>query len=322
MNRRSRRRVSVVGVAAPLTSVTCSFRFEAAHTLAWHPGKCRNLHGHSYRLDVTVSGPLDGNGVVIDFDRLHEIVDREVVGQWDHRDLNQVLDNPTAELLAHRAWELLTDAGVTLSALRLWETDDLVGGADRRRTAPDHGRSSGPPVGWPRLDGVHGHGPPGVGIAPLALTFDYGQRHRTELDRSAGVAGHFRSEHLVVTLDTSAWGGSALTDPSIDIPAGGDADDGIPVTYVPARNSIFLAVALGVAEARGLDAVWIGVNAIDYSGYPDCRPEFIEAFRGVAATGQKRGVEGRAHRHPDPADRIDQGGDRPHWVWSSTRPWA
>ena len=129
------------------------------------------------------------------------------------------------------------------------------------------------------------------GSPPLALTFDYGQRHRTELDRSAGVAGHFRSEHLVVTLDTSAWGGSALTDPSIDVPAAG-AGGGIPVTYVPARNSIFLAVALGVAEARRLDAVWIGVNAIDYSGYPDCRPEFIEAFRGVAATGQKRGVEG------------------------------
>jgi 7-cyano-7-deazaguanine synthase len=136
----------------------------------------------------------------------------------------------------------------------------------------------------------------------LALTFDYGQRHRTELDRSAGVAGHYRSEHLVVHLDTTAWGGSALTDPSIDVPAatparadgadGGSDGPGIPVTYVPARNSIFLAVALGVAEARNLDAVWIGVNAIDYSGYPDCRPEFIEAFRGVAATGQKRGVEG------------------------------
>ena len=127
--------------------------------------------------------------------------------------------------------------------------------------------------------------------APMALTFDYGQRHRTELDRAAGVAGHFRSEHLVVRLDTSAWGGSALTDPSIAVPTGG-TEEGIPVTYVPARNSIFLSVALGVAEARGLDAVWIGVNAIDYSGYPDCRPEFIEAFRGVAATGQKRGVEG------------------------------
>jgi 7-cyano-7-deazaguanine synthase len=127
--------------------------------------------------------------------------------------------------------------------------------------------------------------------APMALTFDYGQRHRTELDRAAGVAGHYRSEHLVVRLDTSAWGGSALTDPSIAVPTGG-SEGGIPVTYVPARNSIFLSVALGVAEARGLDAVWIGVNAIDYSGYPDCRPEFIDAFRGVAATGQKRGVEG------------------------------
>jgi 7-cyano-7-deazaguanine synthase len=132
--------------------------------------------------------------------------------------------------------------------------------------------------------------------APLvALTFDYGQRHRTELDRAAGVAGHFRSDHLVVELDTTAWGGSALTDRSIEIPVSG-ADDGIPSTYVPARNSIFLSVALGVAEARDLDAVWIGVNAIDYSGYPDCRPEFIEAFRGVASTGQKRGVEG------DPVD--------------------
>jgi 7-cyano-7-deazaguanine synthase len=128
--------------------------------------------------------------------------------------------------------------------------------------------------------------------APLvALTFDYGQRHRTELDRAAGVAGHYRSDHLVVELDTTAWGGSALTDRSMEIPVSGE-DDGIPATYVPARNSIFLSVALGVAEARDLDAVWIGVNAIDYSGYPDCRPEFIEAFRGVAATGQKRGVEG------------------------------
>ncbi len=120
-------------MAEPLTSVTCSFTFEAAHTLAWHPGKCRNLHGHSYRLDVTVSGPLDANGVVVDFDLLHKIVDREVIAAWDHRDLNQVLDNPTAELLAHRAWEILTDAGLSLAALRLWETDrssvELTAGA-------------------------------------------------------------------------------------------------------------------------------------------------------------------------------------------------
>jgi 7-cyano-7-deazaguanine synthase len=127
---------------------------------------------------------------------------------------------------------------------------------------------------------------------PLALTFDYSQRHRTELDSSAGVAGYYGAEHLVVHLDASQWGGSALTDPSMDVPAGGSTE-GIPSTYVPARNSIFLAVALGVAEARDLDAVWMGVNAIDYSGYPDCRPEFIDAFRQVAATGQRRGVEGR-----------------------------
>jgi 7-cyano-7-deazaguanine synthase len=118
--------------------------------------------------------------------------------------------------------------------------------------------------------------------ALLALSFDYGQRHRHEIDHAAGVAGHYRAEHLIVQLDTSAWGGSALTDDSIDIAAGG-TEGGIPATYVP---------ALGVAEARQLDSVWIGVNAIDYSGYPDCRPEFIEAFRAVAATGQKRGVEG------------------------------
>jgi 7-cyano-7-deazaguanine synthase len=141
----------------------------------------------------------------------------------------------------------------------------------------------------------------------LAVSFDYGQRHRNELDRAAGVAGHYRAEHLIVRLDTSAWGGSALTDDSIAVPttsaaarADGQTDEGIPVTYVPARNSIFLAVALGVAEARQLDAVWIGVNAIDYSGYPDCRPEFIEAFRGVAATGQKRGVEGNPVRIATP----------------------
>ncbi len=129
-------------------------------------------------------------------------------------------------------------------------------------------------------------------VAPLALTFDYGQRHRTELERAAGVAGFYRSEHLVVHLDTSAWGGSALTDDSLEVPDAADSTDGIPVTYVPARNSIFLAVALGVAEARNLEGVWIGVNAIDYSGYPDCRPAFIDAFRQVAATGQKRGVDG------------------------------
>ncbi len=106
------------------TSVTCTFRFEAAHHLPWHGGKCRNPHGHSYRLEVTVAGPLDANGVVIDFDDVRRVVEREVVGPWDHRDLNDVLDNPTAELLAGWAWELLSRAGLPLARLRLWETPD------------------------------------------------------------------------------------------------------------------------------------------------------------------------------------------------------
>lgn len=104
------------------TSVTCTFTFEAAHRLAWHPGKCRELHGHSYRLDVTLAGPLDERGVVVDFDDLAVVVRREVVDRWDHRFLNDLVENPTAERLAHEAWSLLTGAGVPVSALRLWET--------------------------------------------------------------------------------------------------------------------------------------------------------------------------------------------------------
>jgi 6-pyruvoyltetrahydropterin/6-carboxytetrahydropterin synthase len=111
-------------MSAPRTRVTCTFSFEAAHRLPWHPGKCRALHGHSYRLDVSVEGPLDTNGVVIDFDTLKDVVRSQVVEVWDHRDLNDVMDNPTAELLAHRAWELLTEAGLDLAAIRLWETTD------------------------------------------------------------------------------------------------------------------------------------------------------------------------------------------------------
>lgn len=136
------------------------------------------------------------------------------------------------------------------------------------------------------------------GRPALALTFDYGQRHRLELERAAAVAEALGAEQLVVQLDTRPWGGSALTDPAIPVPfpsvgsRRGPATGSIPSTYVPARNIIFLAVALGVAEARGADRVWIGVNALDYSGYPDCRPELMDAFRRVAALGQRRGVEG------------------------------
>lgn len=128
----------------------------------------------------------------------------------------------------------------------------------------------------------------------VALTFDYGQRHLVELERAAAVAAHYGADQLVVRLDASAWGGSALTDPAITVPdAPTEASAGIPVTYVPARNLIFLSVAVGVAEARDLDDVTIGVNALDYSGYPDCRPEFVASFAATAALALKRGVEGR-----------------------------
>jgi 7-cyano-7-deazaguanine synthase len=127
----------------------------------------------------------------------------------------------------------------------------------------------------------------------LALTFDYGQRHRIELARAAEVARHYRAQQLVVRLDASQWGGSALTDAAIEVPDFDVEAAGIPVTYVPGRNLIFLAVAMGVAEARDADAVFLGVNALDYSGYPDCRPEFVRSFEATAALALKRGVEGR-----------------------------
>ena len=127
----------------------------------------------------------------------------------------------------------------------------------------------------------------------VALTFDYGQRHRVEIERARLIAERYGAEWLCVQLDASRWGGSALTDSSIAVPVDGVDADAIPATYVPARNLIFLSVAMGVAEARDADDVYLGVNALDYSGYPDCRPEFIESFGRTAALALKRGVEGR-----------------------------
>ncbi|MEM1166644.1 MAG: 7-cyano-7-deazaguanine synthase QueC [Planctomycetota bacterium] len=129
-----------------------------------------------------------------------------------------------------------------------------------------------------------------------ALTIDYGQRHRTELDAARTVAAHLGAiDHRVVSIDLRAIGGSALTDDAIDVPT--DRTDeqmtgGIPVTYVPARNLVFLSLALGYAEVLGADHLYLGVNAVDYSGYPDCRPEFIDAFSRTAALATKAGVEG------------------------------
>jgi len=133
------------------------------------------------------------------------------------------------------------------------------------------------------------------GFRPQALSFDYGQRHRFELEAARAVAEAGGVErHVVVPLDLGVFGGSALTD-DIDVPKDRTDDEmesGIPVTYVPARNTIFLAVALGWAETLGATDLFVGVNAIDYSGYPDCRPEFIAAFTEVANLATQVGVEG------------------------------
>ncbi len=130
------------------------------------------------------------------------------------------------------------------------------------------------------------------GFACYALTFDYGQRHRVELDAARRVAQQLgAADHRIVPLDLSWIGGSALTDRSIAVPT--SPGEGIPVTYVPARNTVFLAIALGWAEVLGARALYIGVNAVDYSGYPDCRPEYIEAFQRLANVATRAGVEGQ-----------------------------
>jgi len=132
------------------------------------------------------------------------------------------------------------------------------------------------------------------GFTCYALSFDYRQRHRWELNAAGRVAASMgAARHLVMPIDLRVFGGSALT-ADIDVPKSGVAP-GIPVTYVPARNTVFLSIALAWAEVLGSSDIVIGVNAIDYSGYPDCRPEFIEAFERMANLATKAGVEGRTH---------------------------
>ena len=124
-----------------------------------------------------------------------------------------------------------------------------------------------------------------------ALSIDYGQRHRVELEAASKVARKLGVvEHRIVTLDLGLFGGSALTDASIEVPTA--PSEGIPVTYVPARNTIFLALALAYAEVTRSEAIFIGANAIDYSGYPDCRPEYLAAFGKLANLATKRALEG------------------------------
>lgn len=133
------------------------------------------------------------------------------------------------------------------------------------------------------------------------ISFDYGQRHRSELkaaDNTASLLG--AKSHKVIKLDLSSIGGSALTDDTIDVPEQESAEGEIPVTYVPARNTVFLSIAMGWAEVLGSSDIFIGVNAVDYSGYPDCRPDFIAAFQCMANVATRAGVEGKGLRIQTP----------------------
>ena len=149
------------------------------------------------------------------------------------------------------------------------------------------GLDSATAAGWARAQGFR----------LSALSVDYGQRHRVELDAARDVARALHIErHIVLPIDLAAFGGSALVDMAQPVPKGRDEtaiESGIPATYVPARNTVLLALALGMAEATGAEAIVVGVNAVDYSGYPDCRPEFIAAFARLATLATKAGVEGR-----------------------------
>ncbi|WP_171016256.1 7-cyano-7-deazaguanine synthase QueC [Pseudomonas sp. F(2018)] len=144
-----------------------------------------------------------------------------------------------------------------------------------------------------------------AGFACYSMSFDYGQRHRAELQAAERVAAQLGVvEHKVIGLNLNGIGGSALTDSSIAVPE--EPTEGIPITYVPARNTVFLSLALGWAEVLGAHDIFIGVNAVDYSGYPDCRPEFISAFERVANLATREGVEGSGFRIQAPLQNLSK----------------
>jgi 7-cyano-7-deazaguanine synthase len=135
------------------------------------------------------------------------------------------------------------------------------------------------------------------GYEAIALSFRYGQRHERELLAAQQVAAALHiGEHFIMDVNLAQWGGSALTDARIDVPIAGVRSGEIPITYVPGRNTVFIAIALSLAEAKGAEAIYLGINAVDYSGYPDCRPEYLAAFQKLAALSSKVGVEGNAPR--------------------------
>lgn len=133
------------------------------------------------------------------------------------------------------------------------------------------------------------------GYTPIALSFRYGQRHERELLAAKQVAQHFKvQDHFIVDVNLGQWGGSSLTDPGQAIPQDGIQEDVIPSTYVPGRNTVFIALALSLAEAKAASAIYLGINAVDYSGYPDCRPDYLKAYQHLAQLSSKVGLEDRA----------------------------
>jgi 7-cyano-7-deazaguanine synthase len=133
------------------------------------------------------------------------------------------------------------------------------------------------------------------GYEAIALSFRYGQRHERELLAARQVAAALDiREHFIVDVNLAQWGGSALTDENIAVPTEGVQLGEIPITYVPGRNTVFIAIALSLAESKGAEAIYLGINAVDYSGYPDCRPDYLEAFQNLAALSSKVGIEGNA----------------------------
>jgi 7-cyano-7-deazaguanine synthase len=133
------------------------------------------------------------------------------------------------------------------------------------------------------------------GYEVIALSFRYGQRHERELQAAVEVAKALGIiEHYTIDINLSQWGGSALTDRSVAVPQDGIKADSIPATYVPGRNTVFIAIALSLAEAKNAEAIYLGINAVDYSGYPDCRPEYLAAYQQLANLSSKVGIEGNA----------------------------
>lgn len=146
------------------------------------------------------------------------------------------------------------------------------------------------------------------GFDCYCLSFAYGQKHSTELEFAKALAQQLgAAQHRIATIDIGAFGGSALTDDEIEVPDASDVGDEIPVTYVPARNTVFLSYALGWAEVLGAEDIFLGVNAVDYSGYPDCRPEFIEAFEAMANLATRAGVEGHRLKIHAPLINLTKG---------------